>query len=815
MTKKELYMIGNSHIDPVWFWNWEEGMQEVKATYASALDRMKEFDDFKFSCTSTVFFEWIEAILPEMFEEIKQRVKEGRWELTGGWFLEPDCCLPCGEAFVREGLYGQRYLMSRFGIIAKTGSNVDSFGHNANLPQILKKSGMDSYVFMRPRLQTPVFWWESSDGSRVKAISLPAEYTAWFHESTKKNIEVTLDRTNDYDKMVCCYGVGNHGGGPTIENIKSIKLLENSYKNVHLKFSNYLEFLSDTDNMKLPVLKGAFEKVNEGCYSNDSVFKEKNRMAENRLVEADIFMSMAMLMGYGWMKQTKEMEELWKKVLFNQFHDTMGGTIIQKARDEAVMQMGSACEQAGMIKALAIQNMANLLDTSGEGFPLLLFHTAGCVFRDLVEVELEWFCKDSLTLIGPDGKEVAYQRIHTDTKVRHSTLGGRRRIVFQAEIPSCGVAVYRLLKKEPSLCYNNNMEIVNHNAFVLENQYIKAEFDHNTGELVSLYEKANDYNPLPGAAHIKVYLDQRDAWGGLQGRQFKNTEERFELISIDKVESGPIRETIRVRSHLGETYLEQRYSLGAEERELRVENDLTNNHKWTLLKMAYPTGKDCYKTQAESSYGVYNRDIEADDKAEYFMQRFLNVENEKGAGLFIANNGKYAFNMEAGVLQITLCRSAIYAQGNCTPDWENKVESYHYMSQGEDSFQFVLRPHKESLPKAEMYCIAEKLNQSYSYLADSAHKGIKRAENYSFAGVDAENVRLMLLKKCEDDDALIVRLLELEGQDSNICLTIGEDKYFVKIGKNELLTLKINQEKHAAEIVNLLEWEEENDEEKK
>ena len=133
-------MIGNSHIDPVWFWNWEEGMQEVKATYASALERMKEFDDFKFTSTSTLFFEWIEGILPEMFEEIRQRVAEGRWEITGGWFLEPDCILPCGEAFVRQGLYAQRYLLDRFGKLCTIGSNVDSFGHNHVLPQILKKA---------------------------------------------------------------------------------------------------------------------------------------------------------------------------------------------------------------------------------------------------------------------------------------------------------------------------------------------------------------------------------------------------------------------------------------------------------------------------------------------------------------------------------------------------------------------------------------------------------------------------------------------------------------------------------------------------
>ena len=115
MKKRILYMIGNSHIDPVWFWDWDEGMQEVKATFRSALDRLNEYPEMKFTSTSSAFLEWIEAIAPQMFEEIRQRIKEGRWELTGGWFLEPDCILPGGEAFVRQGLYAQRYLKENSG----------------------------------------------------------------------------------------------------------------------------------------------------------------------------------------------------------------------------------------------------------------------------------------------------------------------------------------------------------------------------------------------------------------------------------------------------------------------------------------------------------------------------------------------------------------------------------------------------------------------------------------------------------------------------------------------------------------------------
>ena len=192
-NKKKLYMIGNSHIDPVWFWDWDEGMQEVKATFSSVLERMREYPKMRFTSTSSAFFEWIEAIAPKMFEEIRERVAQGRWELTGGWFIEPDCILPCGEAFVRQGLYGQRYFEEKFGQICKTGSNVDSFGHNPTLPQILSKSGMEEYVFMRPRLETPVFRWESADGSHVNAISLPSEYTTWFYESTKEAMEMSCE----------------------------------------------------------------------------------------------------------------------------------------------------------------------------------------------------------------------------------------------------------------------------------------------------------------------------------------------------------------------------------------------------------------------------------------------------------------------------------------------------------------------------------------------------------------------------------------------------------------------------------------------
>ena len=146
----KLHLVGNAHIDPVWLWRWQEGFSEILSTFRSALDRMNDFPDFKFTCACSSYYRWVESVDPQMFAEIKQRVEEGRWSIVGGWYLQPDCNIPDGESFARHGLVAQRYFMEKFGVTAKTGYNVDSFGHNAALPKILKGCGMENYVFMRP-----------------------------------------------------------------------------------------------------------------------------------------------------------------------------------------------------------------------------------------------------------------------------------------------------------------------------------------------------------------------------------------------------------------------------------------------------------------------------------------------------------------------------------------------------------------------------------------------------------------------------------------------------------------------------------------
>lgn len=817
---KTMIMIGNSHIDPVWFWTWKEGMQEVKATFASALARMEEYPDFRFTCTSTAFLEWIEQIDPQMFEQIRKRAAEGRFELTGGWFVEPDCILPCGEAFVRQGLYGQRYLKEKFDRTAHTGSNVDSFGHSGMLPQILARSGMDSYVFMRPRKADPIMEWYSKDGSHVTAVSLPSEYTTWHDAMTAENMELAWNADWKTDVRACCYGVGNHGGGPTIENIESIHARKNQFPDTRLTMGTWADFFAavktETENKKirLPMVCGILDLINVGCYTTDSAFKKLNRETEAKLIQADWYLSMVHQLTGTWMEETKQLKALWKLLLFNQFHDTMGGTIIKESRDDAMRQVSTAYANADRICGLAMQKLMNSIDTSRtgdkiQGFPLFFFHCGGTAFDDIVEVELNWFCKAPLCLYDPDGREVPYQIIHTDCKTRNYNIGGRRRVVFRAQIPAGGFAVYRVTEQESAVCYNPRFEIDNPSAVYLENEYVRVSIDPKTGMLRSIYDKTADFETIDGSAMLCLYHDERDAWGGLQGKTleevFYQKEERAELISLEKVESGQIREQIRAQFRLGSSKIEIWYALAEGEREVTVRFRVRFCEEWSALRFRFPIGTERNRVLAEDAYGV--QEFAQEDGLVRPMHRFIDAVDADGKGVIIANDGKYAFSLENGILFIECARSPIYAQGY-NRDWYCEKENYRFHDMYEQDFCLILHPHGESAQPAEWYRLAAKAEKMPDYMLDSRHSGSISLPDGRYSGLCCQTAHVQLadVKKAEDDKDLILRLIETDGIAGTAVLSAGRCCVSSPISPYEILTLKWNQERNEVKKVNLLEW---------
>ncbi len=416
MKPLTLHLIGNAHIDPVWLWTWQEGFHEAKATFRSALDRLREFPDFVFTASSAALYAWVEQSDPAMFGEIQQRVAEGRWELAGGWWIEPDCNIPCGESFVRQGLLGQRYFQEKFGKKAHVGYNVDSFGHSGGLPQVLKKSGLDFYVFMRPmvyekELPGDLFWWESPDGSRILTFRLPVSYGTGGGDQ-REHVFACVGQVNPaWKRSMCFYGVGNHGGGPTIQALKSLQSLQaDPERPAELLFSGPEAFFQavQPENSGLPVVRDDLQHHASGCYAAHSGIKRWNRRAENQLLVAEKWSALA-----AWktgQPYPQEFERAWQNVLFNQFHDILAGTSLEvaygHARDSTAKP--SPLPSAPSTRPPSPSPGASVSRRTEATKPLVVFNPHAWPVKAPVEMEFDRW-GDSAQLLDDLGARVPFQ----------------------------------------------------------------------------------------------------------------------------------------------------------------------------------------------------------------------------------------------------------------------------------------------------------------------------------------------------------------------------------------------------------------------
>ena len=802
MAPKLLHMIGHSHIDPVWFWKWEEGMQEVRATFRSALDRMNEFPDFHFTCTSAAYFAYIRRINPEMFEEIRQRVQEGRWEIVGGWWLEPDCNLPSGESFVRHGLYGQRFLRENLGVTASVGANFDSFGHNPQLPQILKKSGLNGYVFQRPMVTQSkreiipgrecVFSWVAPDGTAIPAVSLPGEYTAWFHHTVKKNIDDTLAAPGGHESLPCCYGVGNHGGGPTIANIRSVEQLRAEYPDAELRFSRLDAFFSDlaASGKELPECTAYLDHINTGCYSVDIRLKQAVRKAEETLLRAEALSAMAHMAGAPWARE--DTAPLWKRLLFNQFHDTLGGTMTEEAHADALRDVNGVIHEGEILCNLAMQAVIRHIAIPEKGVPIVLFNPTMQPWQGMADVEAAWFCKSDLRLTDMDGREIPYVRTKQSCTMVWRVLGGRRRIIFPAQIPAMGVTVCYATEEEST----SRVEIRHEgDPYCISNGLVSLRLNEQ-GDPVSLVDLSAGFESLQGPCAFTIWSDDRDPWGHL-AQNFGPEEHAWVIDSVECVEASDIRQVLRVRKHTDGLTLELHYVLNAGEPTVRMDCRLIWNQPWHQLRLQIPGGGAAHL--CESPYGVMHHGA-ADE--ELFMHRFLDIHRENGAGLAVTNDSLYGFQPRDGVTDLLILRSPIYAQGADRSLWMHDYDTYHYMDIGDQAFSLTLTPHGAALPPHELFRLADRHAQGTQYLVGGMVGNRGTAEIPAMAFSEPA-VRLGALKKAEDGDAFILRLQETDGSPCTGELMLMGRVYPLSFSPYEIKTLRFDGEMLTP--VNMLE----------
>ncbi len=818
MKKKILHMIGNAHIDPVWLWTWQEGFHEVKATFRSALDRMKEYPDFMFVASSAAFYEWVEQSDPEMFREIQQRVAEGRWEIVGGWWVEPDCNIPAGESFVRHGLYAQRYFFEKFGKIATTGFNIDSFGHSNTLPQILLKSGIEHYVFLRPMpheksLPARLFWWETGDGSRVLAFRIPFEYLSWGKELDHHIQRCAGEMKEPLDEFMCFYGVGNHGGGPTIQNIESIHRLNEDagipYQVVCSSPGIFFQHVKEKQ-WNLPVIRDELQNHASGCYSAHSGIKRWNRMAEHRLLASEKWCSLANWMGGP--PYPASFTHAWKQVLFNQFHDVLAGTSLPEAYEDARNGLGEAISIADRNLNLALQffvwNIA--IPKNEDVIPLVVFNPHTWRLNDVVEIESRPLPANAV-MCEADGEIVPLQFVQSHT------VTNRVRLCFPVDLPPLGYRTYWIHSNNiPSNLEEKQKQMLQTSAVVkasdqwIETERFRLEFDPQTGCILSLRDKWASVEVFSGPAATPLVLnDPSDTWGHNTFR-WDDVCGTFRAESVRLVEHGPVKSVIRVISRYQHSTLIQDFSVYPHRHQIDVHGVVDWREQNKMLKLRFPVNVKFMKITRETPYGHIEHYANGD---EYPVQSWVDIsgisrDREIPYGFSLLNDGKYSLDVNVRDIGLTILRSPAYAHHIPAELKSEKV--YTYIDQGIQEFNYTMLPHEGSWEEARVVRQAQALNQRPFALFATFHPEGMLPLSDSFLLAEPDNIMVTVLKHAEDGQAFIVRAYETNGwaTQGRIELPKWGRTIQASFAPGEIKTFWVPRDPALpVKEVNLLEWE--------
>ncbi|MDR6880790.1 glycoside hydrolase family 38 C-terminal domain-containing protein [Bacillus sp. 3255] len=810
--KTQLHLIGNAHLDPVWLWQWQEGYAEIKATFRSALDRIKEFPDFIFTCACAAYYQWIEENAPEMFTEIQQRVAEGRWVIVGGWWIQPDCNLPSGESFARQGLYSQRYFLEKFGVMANVGYNVDSFGHHGMLPQILKKSGLDYYVFQRPNIKekdlvNSLFWWESEDGTRVMTFRLPTGYTDQGPLRMEERILKHMDLSeNEGNPVMSFYGVGNHGGGPTIAALLKLEELQKKYGEDKLVFSSPNAFFADVEqqNLDIPTLKEDLQLHAIGCYSAHSETKAYNRKAEHRLLTAEKFSALThhiLALPY----PQEKLQHAWQLVMFNQFHDIMGGCSIKEAYEDSRESYGEALNISAVALNAALQKISWSIDTmlpevkslskendwmlweqADLGIPLVVFNPLSW------EVNAPIYLTTELTSITDETqKPIASQTIRASrTNGKNDKWGS----MFIGRIPAMGYRVYWISKKKTQEKALPTAALTV-SSTLLENDFIRVEFDPHNGSIVKLWDKRLELDIFNGKGVVAQIIDEYDSdtWSH-ELRAFPNLIGQFTDARFRILEQGPLRAGIRITSRYNQSVLQQDFFLYHDRADIEVKVQLDWREKHKMLKFAFPINAQQPEATYEIPYGYMVRPGDGEEKP---GQQWVDISeaNADGSkpqyGFALLNDSKYAYDVNGHILRMTVARGAIFAD-HFGYHHGSRDDLCEYMDQGIQQFKYTMVPHEGTWQEASIVKKAYELNVPPITIIETYHHG-SLPQKMDGIHISNDGIIATVFKKAEDGNGYVLRCYESSGfkTDTTIEIPFLNRRWTATFGKCEILTFMI------------------------
>lgn len=797
MRQFTIRAVGNAHIDLAWLWPWTETVEVVRDTFGTAIELMNEYPKFTYAQSTAQDFLWLENKYPDLFKEIQKRVKDGRWEMVGGMWCEPDLNMPSGESLVRQLLTGKRYFQQKFGVDVRIGWNPDSFGYSRQLPQIYKRSGVDYFVTQKMSWNDTVpmpyklFHWEAPDGSRVLTY-FPHGYGNGINPvQDAEYVGEDTSLCSDFHTQMLLYGVGDHGGGPTRQMLDAAVRWQKSPNAAfpNFVFSTSQEFFDEVDKnldkLNLPVWNDElYLQFHRGTYTSQADSKKRMRQMERLLLNAEKFSSLAMLNGRDYPQD--QFEDCWQRVLFNQFHDLMAGSGIHIVYVDEGESMEFVKLTGDPILSGSISTLAARVDTRGSGMPVVVFNPLSWERTDITEAEVQFPGRvEKIEVLDPDGHAVPSAVISRD----ESTGSVKVRFLARA-VPSTGYRVFHVVSvARPA----NVASTLKANGLHLENEFMSVEIDPNTGCVTSLINKKDGKNILRVGGHgnlLETFVNkpkQFDAWN-IDPEYEKYKTELLNADEVKLVENTPVRAVIRVKKRFQKSSFVQDICMYPEVARVDVNMHADWHEKQIMLKVAFPLDIKPLDATYEIPYGTvvrpaiphvpgkppvpfteateiaskqpkYDPLLAQEAEFEVCAQQWGDL-SENGRGFSLLNREKFGYDTyEPGTIRLTLLRSPT------SPD-PHADQGFHEMT-------YAMYPHAGDWRQAETELRAYELNYRLIPVATMAHAGPLPAA-HSFVQIEPKNVILTAIKKAEDDNSVIFRFFEFEGQPAQVRLRLPE-----------------------------------------
>lgn len=760
-------LLGHAHLDMAWLWDVDETWRAAERTFRSVLNLQQEFPDLTFCHTTPALYEWIEQNRPEIFAEIQERVKEGRWEIVGGMWVEPEMNLISGEAIARHLLYGQRYWQAKFGSLSRVEWLPDTFGFNWQLPQFLKQAGIEYFVTQKLRWNDTnkypyeIFNWQAPNRSQV--FSLMSSPIGEGIDPIKMTDYAWEWMTRTQTKhCLWLFGVGDHGGGPTRDMLKLQERWAKSPFFPTMKFTSALKYLeSFKDLSEIPTWNDElYLEFHRGCYTTHGDQKKFNQVGQTALYEAELWASLAAV-ALDEPYPKADLETAWKKVLFNQFHDILPGSSITKVFVDANQEWKAAEQICVKIRDKAMAAIAQAIDLPSPPHPdaqaIVVFNSSNWKRSNTVTVQtVSRECK----IYDAEGNEIL---LELATAGDHATDQPCWFLTFLAnDIPPTGYRVFWLSPEVPC-----SAPPTDHSPWELENKFLHITIDAETGNLSSLFDKINQREVLKGAGNqLQAFPDAGQYWDAWNidpayAEQTPLATEFVKIATCDRGEGFPNREICVVRK-IGNSTFKQTYLLERDSPVLKIKNEIDWQERHVLVKAVFPLNVEADFVTYEIPAGAIQRTTKLESNQEKAMWEVAALNwadlSDGTYGVSLLSECKHGYDAQSNQLRLTLLR------GSKFPDPEADL--------GHHTFTYALYPHAGSWQSAQTVHKAAELKQPLQVLKlDSIPATGTLPPVASLLDLQSDNLMLSCLKQSEDDsEAWILRCYECQGKAAELKL---------------------------------------------